>query len=128
MRARLTRHLATIVRPATATPVALDLVTTEAGLDIHGFGTRAAYRGLASEKPIPLPAEFSWHDYAVFLLHVAAEIEHALMVQYLYGAYSLGGPQVPEQYRAVVRDWQTLILGIAKEEMGHLVTVQNLLR
>src|SRR4051812_20360599 len=27
-------------------------------------------------------------DEASFLLHVAAEIEHALMVQYLYAAYS----------------------------------------
>ncbi|WP_160330239.1 ferritin-like domain-containing protein [Streptomyces roseifaciens] len=61
------------------------------------------------------------------LLRVAAEIEHSLMVQYLFAAYSLGGPQVPENLRADVRRWQEIILGIAKEEMGHLLTVQNLL-
>ncbi|WP_441246886.1 ferritin-like domain-containing protein [Kitasatospora sp. McL0602] len=74
-----------------------------------------------------LPPEFNWRDYTVMLLHVAAEIEHSLMVQYLYAAYSLGGPQVPEAHRESVRRWQETILGIAKEEMGHLLTVQNLL-
>ena len=68
--------------------------------------------------PALLPAEFSWHDYAIFLLSMAAEIEHSLMVQYLYAAYSLGGPQVPEQHRGNVLEWQQVILGIAKEEMA----------
>lgn len=78
------------------------------------------------DAPAP-PAELSGHDFAVFLLRVAAEIEHALMVQYLFAAYSLGGPDVPAELRDDVRAWQETILGIAKEEMGHLVTVQNLL-
>ncbi|MFZ6769671.1 ferritin-like domain-containing protein [Undibacterium sp. Di26W] len=72
--------------------------------------------------------EFSPRDYVTYLLSIDAEIEHCLMVQYLYGAYSLGGPQVPEAYRDIVRDWQEVILGIAKEEMGHLISVQNSLR
>ena len=75
------------------------------------------------------PPECSWRDYALLLLHVAAEIEHSLMVQYLYAAYTLGGPQVTgEPERARVRSWRDTILGIAKEEMGHLVTVQNVIR
>ena len=59
----------------------------------------------ATVRPFDLPPEFTWHDYTVFLLHVAAEIEHALMVQYLYAAWSLGGPQVPdrEEDRRMVR-------------------------
>lgn len=72
--------------------------------------------------------EFSPRDNVSFLLAVDAEIEHCLMVQYLYAAYSLGGPQVPSAYRDQVRGWQEVILGIAKEEMGHLITVQNVLR
>jgi hypothetical protein len=64
----------------------------------------------------------------VYLLHIAAEIEHSLMVQYLYAAYSLGGPSVPADKRRDVLEWQDTILGIAKEEMGHLLTVQNVLR
>ncbi|SMP54391.1 ferritin-like domain-containing protein [Noviherbaspirillum suwonense] len=74
------------------------------------------------------PSEFGAHQYVVMLLHVAAEIEHMLMVQYLYAAYSLGGDQVPERYRRKVASWQSTILGIAKEEMAHLMTVQNVLR
>ncbi|MGY1829104.1 ferritin-like domain-containing protein [Geodermatophilus sp. SYSU D01180] len=74
-----------------------------------------------------VPPEFNGHDYAVFLLRVAAEIEHSLMAQYLFAAYSLGGPDVPTERAGDVRAWQETILGIAKEEMGHLVTVQNLL-
>ena len=79
-----------------------------------------------------LPPEFTWRDYTVFLLTIAAQIEHSLMVQYLYAAYSLGGPQlgppVTDQQRNSVAAWRQIILGIAKEEMGHLVTVQNVLR
>src|SRR5712671_3635927 len=60
-----------------------------------------------------LPPEFSWLDYTTLLLHVAAEIEHSLMVQYLFAAYSMGGPQVPAALRAKVREWQETVLGIA---------------
>jgi hypothetical protein len=57
---------------------------------------------------------------AVELLQAAAEVEQALLVQYLYAAYSIDptGPAAPLR-RTVVQ--------IAKEEMGHLITVQNLL-
>lgn len=84
--------------------------------------------GAAAPATGPYESEFSPRDYVSYLLHVDAEIEHALMVQYLYAAYSLGGPQVPAPYRATVRGWQEVILGIAKEEMGHLISVQNALR
>lgn len=70
----------------------------------------------------------TWHDHLVMLLHVAAEIEHGLMVQYLYAAYSLGGPDVASPERqALIKRWQSSLLKVAKEEMGHLLTVQNLL-
>ncbi|MFD2091498.1 ferritin-like domain-containing protein [Blastococcus deserti] len=63
-------------------------------------------------------------DEAVFLLTAAAEIEHALMVQYLYAAYSVhvAGPNGDELQRV-----RRLLVQIAREEMGHLATVQNLL-
>jgi rubrerythrin len=53
---------------------------------------------------------------ARYLLRAAAEIEHGLLVQYLYTAYS-------------AKDDAVLVplVRIAKEEMGHLVCVQNLL-
>jgi hypothetical protein len=86
-------------------------------------------RRAARDSPaFAVPAEFSPRDYVIFLLQIAAEIEHALMVQYLYSAYSLGGSGVPERHRARVQTWREVILGIAKEEMGHLISVQNVLR
>jgi len=35
----------------------------------------------------------SWRDHLVMILTSGAEIEHALMVQYLYAAYSIDGNQ-----------------------------------
>lgn len=65
-------------------------------------------------------------DEVVFLLTAAAEIEHALMVQYLCAAYSVrvvdGDPN-----RQELETVQDLLTQIAREEMGHLATVQNLL-
>lgn len=54
-------------------------------------------------------------EKAARLLQAAAEIEHALLVQYLYAGYGFSTPN-------------SEILGIAIEEMSHLMTIQNLLR
>lgn len=76
---------------------------------------------------IKRPIDFAPRDWAVFLLQSAAEVEHALLVEYLYAAYSLKrnavgpGGDSPET-------WQFNIIKVATEEMGHLLTVQNLLR
>ena len=68
-------------------------------------------------------------DEAVFLLNIAAEVEHAVMVQYLFAAYSLRDPsQFTDDNATLVREWRKAIVTAAGEEMEHLVTVQNLLR
>lgn len=72
---------------------------------------------------VPKPAELSWWDWAVFLLHTLTEIEHALLVQYLYAAYSLR-----TGLSGVAASWRPTIVGIARQEMGHLLTEQNILR
>jgi hypothetical protein len=82
----------------------------------------------APAERLEIPAEFTPRQYAILLLHIAAAVEHALMVEYLYAGFSLCGPAVPDEHRVKVAQWQETILGIAKEEMGHLMTVQNLLR
>src|SRR6185436_1196521 len=102
MRRSYARNLQTLLRPAAS-------------------AEEAALLGIGPDGDVTLPEEFDWRDYTIFLLHVAAEIEHSLMVQYLYAAYSLADD-------ANARRWRELILGIAKEEMGHLITVQNILR
>ncbi len=79
-------------------------------------------------KPMPTkPEEMTWRDYVIMLLHIGAELEHGLMVQYLYAAYSLGGDHLSPEDQAEVHHWQDRILTVAREEMGHLLTVQNLL-
>jgi len=55
------------------------------------------------------------------LLQIAAEVEHAFLLQYLYAAYSVN-PGVPAAADAA----QTLV-EVAKQEMAHLATVQNVL-
>ena len=79
------------------------------------------------ERRTTKTSSMTWKDHLVMLLHIGAEIEHSLMVQYLYAAYSLGGDQVQKDRRDIVRGWQNHIIAVAKEEMGHLLTVQNVL-
>ena len=66
-------------------------------------------------------------DKAKVLLATAAEVEHALLVQYLYAAFSLiTSSDVAEQQKALDR-WSLELHRIAHQEMGHLITVQNVL-
>jgi hypothetical protein len=64
-------------------------------------------------------------EKAEVLLRTAAEVEHALLVQYLYAAFSLNTALTGEQLTAV-SEWQQKLIFIARQEMGHLMTVQNL--
>ena len=67
-------------------------------------------------------------DETVFLLQTAAEIEHALLVQYLFTAYSIDAISAPtSNERAKAENWQRMIRDIAIEEMAHLISMQNLL-
>jgi hypothetical protein len=66
-------------------------------------------------------------ERAIALLHLGSEVEHALMVEYLYAAYSLDERQEAGLRRDLVKRWRAKILEIAREEMGHLASVQNML-
>ena len=63
---------------------------------------------------------------AVRLLQAAAAIEHALMVQYLYAGSAFSG-EIPEDMPEIANNYRAII-GVAIEEMAHLMTVQNLLK
>jgi hypothetical protein len=94
---------------------------------LHGLG--AVPTGGPPPQFIPRPDDFAPRDWAVFLLRVAAEIEQALMIQYLYAAYSLKpGLPIPGVPNTTTTNWSRTIVQIAREEMGHLLSVQNLLR
>jgi len=65
-----------------------------------------------------------------YLLCQAAELEHGLMCQYLYAAFSLrgeAGPGLPEDRLDAVERWRQVILAVSGEEMLHWAVVQNLL-
>jgi hypothetical protein len=48
------------------------------------------------------------------------------MVQYLYAAYSLHTDHLDVERSAMIERWRSDILAVCKEEMGHLLTVQNI--
>ncbi len=63
-------------------------------------------------------------------LERAAELEHAVLLQYLFAAASLkrsGDGGVDELDLVRIRGWEATLLGIAREEMAHLAAVSGLL-
>lgn len=66
----------------------------------------------------------------IYMLCAAAELEHALMCEYLFAAFSLKRSVdeglTPEQLAAVER-WRSAILTVATQEMLHLAIACNLL-
>ena len=92
---------------------------------------REAHPPGTEEAPILDPAPASAAEEVVALLRIAAEIEGALMVQYLFAAGSLlqgVSVEIDEFHHPILSDdWYDVTRAIAKQEMGHLITVQNLL-
>ena len=64
-----------------------------------------------------------------YLLSQGAELEHGVMAQYLYAAFSLKteADGLSPEDAALVERWRRVILKIAGEEMLHWAVVQNLL-
>lgn len=99
-------------------------------LEIAGIEPRPA--AAMGDHILDKPRELGWRDWAVYLLHSGAEVEHALLVQYLFAAYSIdtaaSGPAADGSGEVSAVDWRDTIVEIAIEEMGHLLSVQNILR
>lgn len=106
-----------------------------------GAGLGAMLKPTEASENLPVAVQpMAERDEAIFLLHTAAEIEHALLVQYLYAAFSFGdrerrrqasgGDLDPGQHNLVFGPggWNRTITTIAIEEMCHFITVQNVLR
>jgi hypothetical protein len=69
-------------------------------------------------------------EQLLHLLAEAAEIEHTLMCSYLYAAFSLKPATASgllAREAAAVERWRRTIMGVAIEEMGHVLMVSNLL-
>ncbi len=81
---------------------------------------------MAAEAPIVI----EHRKELTYLLCQAAELEHGLMCEYLYAAFSLKqrtGPGMTSAQLEAVERWRGVLLGIAKEEMLHWALVNNLL-
>jgi hypothetical protein len=60
-----------------------------------------------------------------YLLLIDAELEQQLMLQYLYAGYSIDTEPKDTAIKPTLLAWQQQFISIAREEMGHLITVQN---
>jgi hypothetical protein len=76
------------------------------------------------------PLVVTTREELIFLLCEASELEHLLMCEYLFAAFSLKERVeeglTPEQFEAV-RRWERVITSVAVQEMLHLAQASNLL-
>src|SRR5258705_1168652 len=76
------------------------------------------------------PFVIEHREALIYMLCEAAELEHGIMCQYLFAAFSLKESQdeglTADELTAVTR-WQRQILNVAAGEMLHLALVHNML-
>src|SRR6516225_9799044 len=86
-----------------------------------------ATRGGQAAPEAPFVIEH--REALIYMLCEAAEIEHAIMCQYLYAAFSLkqsADEGLTDTELAAVDRWRQTVSHIATQEMLHLALVQNL--
>jgi hypothetical protein len=101
--------------------------TNQAG----GSGVLASVLALRGTRATPeAPFIIEHREALYYMLCLAAELEHGIMCQYLYAAFSLK-QSVDEGLTAeqleIVDRWRKTISHVATQEMLHLALVQNLL-
>src|SRR6266700_382755 len=87
-----------------------------------------AARGGTAEPEAPFVIEH--REALVYMLCEAAELEHGIMCQYLFAAFSLkrsAGEGLSPAELAAVRRWRSQVALVASQEMLHLALVHNLL-
>jgi CDGSH-type Zn-finger protein/truncated hemoglobin YjbI len=78
--------------------------------------------------PPEAPFVIEHREALIYMLCEAAELEHGIMCQYLYAAFSLKQAEgLSAEQAAAVQRWRKTISHIAVQEMLHLSLVQNLL-
>src|SRR5947207_14204797 len=86
--------------------------------------------GLEGVAPPEHPLSVEHRGQLIYLLRQAAELEHGIMCQYLFAAFSLKQSTddglTTAQLEAVTR-WRKTVGEVARQEMLHLALVQNLL-
>jgi CDGSH-type Zn-finger protein/truncated hemoglobin YjbI len=86
-----------------------------------------ATRGGKASPEAPFVIEH--REALIYMLCEAAELEHGIMCQYLYAAFSLKqqGEGLAGDQLAAVQGWRSRIAHVATQEMLHLALVHNLL-
>ncbi len=80
--------------------------------------------------PPEAPFVIEQREALIYILCQAAELEHGIMAQYLFAAFSLKqsvAEGLSDDEAAAAQRWRRQILHIAAQEMLHLALVQNLL-
>src|SRR5215470_9026224 len=87
-------------------------------------------------QPDPAPAApeapfvIEHREALIYMLCEAAELEHAIMCQYLFAAFSLKQAEdegLTGSEVAAVQRWRKQVSRVATQEMLHLALVQNVL-
>jgi CDGSH-type Zn-finger protein/truncated hemoglobin YjbI len=89
--------------------------------------TIATRGGLAAPEA---PFVIEHREALIYMLCEAAELEHGIMCQYLFAAFSLkqsGSEGLTDAEADAVRRWRKQVSHVAAQEMLHLALVQNLL-
>ncbi len=82
------------------------------------------------QAPPEAPFVIEHREALIYILCQAAELEHGIMAQYLFAAFSLkqsAAEGLTEAELAAAARWRRQIMHIAAQEMLHLALVQNLL-
>jgi CDGSH-type Zn-finger protein/truncated hemoglobin YjbI len=82
------------------------------------------------QAPPEAPFVIEQREALIYILCQAAELEHGIMAQYLFAAFSLkqsAAEGLTDAEAAAVQRWRRQIGHIAAQEMLHLALVQNLL-
>jgi hypothetical protein len=85
----------------------------------------------SSKPPTAEPRLVIEHREAlIYMICEAAELEHALMCEYLFAAFSLKDrvdEGVSDDQLAAIQRWRSTVLGVASQEMLHLALTANML-
>lgn len=90
---------------------------------------RQAIDGL-EVAPAEPPIVVEHREQLIYLLREASELEHAILCEYLFAAFSMKrrtDEGITVEQKAAIDRWRRVVLDVAKQEMLHFALVQNLL-
>ena len=88
----------------------------------------SSIRAVLPEAEPPIVVEH--REQLIYLLREAAELEHTILCEYLFAAFTMKqrtDEGVSAAQLEAIDRWRTIILTVARQEMLHLTLVQNLL-